>query len=251
VTLEVTVGGGVAWLRLNRPEQRNAISQAMRADLDQALADIDRDQDVRVVVLTGSGSAFCAGADLKESVEGSSGNALTSKPVTQSLDRVGKPVIVAVNGAAVGGGLELALAGDIRIASDTATFALPEVKIGSLPGSGGTQRLVRAVSPALAAKMILTGQTIDAATALEAGLVSDVVARADLDALAAGIAETVAANAPLSLGAAKIALRAALGAGSSGTELERALWRFLSGTADREEGRSAFRERRPPRFSGS
>ncbi len=234
--LLVTREAGIGWVRLNRPEQRNAIDSAMRSALADAFADLDADDAVRVVVLTGEGTAFCAGVDLKE------GAPPGATPVSDALDRFEKPVLAAINGAAVGGGLELALAADMRIASSTATFALPEVKIGSLPGSGGTQRLQGAV----VAKLLFTGEPIGAEEALRGGLVSDVVLPEDLPALAERIASSVAANAPLSLRAAKRALRAAPG----GRELERELWTELATTADRAEGRAAFREKRAPRFTG-
>jgi enoyl-CoA hydratase/carnithine racemase len=246
-TLLTSQDAGVAWLRLNRPDQRNAISLSMRSALEETLAALDADDAVRVVVLTGMGSAFCAGVDLKE-VGGAAGP-LEAKPVTFALERFGKPVVAAINGPAVGGGFELALACDVRIASTSATFALPEVKLGSLPGSGGTQRLARATSIAVAAKLVFTGDPIDSAEALRCGLVSDVVEPTGLLPLADSIARAIAANAPLSLRAAKIALRAQQGDG--GLAVERALWAFLSKTNDRQEGRAAFREKRPPRFEGS
>jgi enoyl-CoA hydratase/carnithine racemase len=238
---------GVAWLTLNRPAQRNAISFALRAALEETLAALDEDDTIRVVVLTGAGSAFCAGVDLKEAPPAS--DPLETKPITFALDRFGKPAIAAINGPAVGGGLELALAADLRIAASTATFALPEVKLGSLPGSGGTQRLAHAASAAVAAKMVFTGAPIDSAEALRCGLVSDVVEPDALRPFAESLAGAIAANAPLSLRAAKIALRAQRGT-DTGVGVERALWAFLSTTSDRAEGRAAFREQRPPRFEG-
>ena len=246
-TLLASQDSGVAWLRLNRPDQRNAISLSMRSALEETLAALDADDTVRVVVLTGMGSAFCAGVDLKEA--GIAAGPLEAKPVTFALERFGKPIVAAINGPAVGGGFELALACDLRVASTSATFALPEVKLGSLPGSGGTQRLARATSVAVAAKLVFTGEPIDSAEALRCGLVSDVVEPAGLVPLADSIARAIAANAPLSLRAAKIALRAQQGDG--GLAVERALWAFLSKTDDRQEGRAAFREKRPPRFEGS
>lgn len=244
----LTREGGVGWICLNRPEKRNAISQAMRQSLDDALAALDADDEIRVAVIIGAGPAFCAGVDLTEARDG--GHALDARPVTSALDRFGKPLLAALNGLAFGGGLELALAADLRIASTAARFALPEVTIGSLPGSGGTQRLSRAASPAVAARMILTGEPIDAEEALRCGLVSDVVEPDELTPLAERIATRIAANAPLSLRAAKLALRAAQQDGG-GLALERALWGLLSVTDDRAEGRAAFREKRPPRFAGS
>jgi enoyl-CoA hydratase/carnithine racemase len=251
VTLLVERDRGVALVTLNRPDQRNAISTAMRADLARTFDELDADPDVRVAVLTGAGVAFCAGVDLKEGAAAAVvGAALTTPPVVRPFELFAKPLIAAVNGAAVGGGLEIALAADIRIASENATFALTEVRIGSLAGSGGTQRLARAIAPSLAATMVFSGEPIDAETAFKAGLVSQLVPADELVAAARGLAERIAANAPLSLRAAKVALRAATEPSQENLALERSLWAQLSTTADREEGRAAFRERRPPRFKG-
>jgi E-phenylitaconyl-CoA hydratase len=248
--VEVRCESGVGWLVLNRPERRNAISLAMREQLREQLERLNDDDAVRVVVLTGAGSAFCAGVDLTErNPRPATAEALQSKPVAAPLRQFDKPILAAINGPAVGGGLELALAADLRIASSNATFALPEVKLGSLAGSGGTQQLIRAMPPAVARKAIFTGEPFDAETALRYGLVSDVLEPQGLLAGAEQIAGQIAANAPLSLRAAKIALATAESL-SGGQMLERALWGLLSLTADREEGRAAFRDRRPPHFSG-
>jgi enoyl-CoA hydratase/carnithine racemase len=242
---------GVALVTLNRPEQRNAVSTAMRADLARVFDELDADPDIRVAVLTGAGTAFCAGVDLKEgSPAASAAAALTTPPVVRPFELFTKPLIVAVNGAAVGAGLEIALTADIRIASDAAKFALTEVRIGSLAGSGGIQRLARAIAPSLAATMIFSGEPIDAESAFYSGLVSQLVPAEDLVPTARDLAERIAANAPLSLRAAKVALRAAMEPSKENLALERSLWAQLSTTADREEGRAAFRERRPPRFTG-
>ena len=248
-TIGYAVRDGVAWITLQRPEQRNAIDRATRALLAQAFASAEADAVVRAIVLTGAGSAFCAGVDLKEAAA-PDGGAVPDR-LTAPLDSATKPVLAAINGPAAGGGFELALAADLRIASSTASFSLPEVSIGSLPGSGGTQRLVRATTPARALRMLFTGQPIDAATALEWGIVSDVVAPDALIPLATTLATRIAANAPLSLQAVKRAARAADDMPlSAGLALERSLWSALAKTADRAEGRAAFRERRPPKFSG-
>lgn len=238
-SLLVTRAAGVGWIRLNRPEKRNAIDHATRIALEAAFAELDADPSIRVVVLTGEGSAFCAGVDLTDAP---AVGPLEAKPLVAPLDDFTKPVLAAVNGPAVGGGFELALACDMRIASETATFSLPEVRLGSLPGSGGTQRL----SGAVAAKLLFTAEPIDAREALRAGIVSDVVPTDELLPLAEHLATRVALNAPLSLQAAKRAFRAA----PDGRELERELWAFLSTTADRAEGRAAFRDKRPPKFTG-
>jgi len=249
----VSTESGVGWVRLNRPRARNAISTSMRGLLSEAFAQLDADDDVRVAVITGVGEAFCAGVDLKETSAAPQGHPLTSpvQPVSAPLERFRKPLVAAINGAAIGGGMELALVADMRIASTTARFALPEVRIGSLPGSGGTQRLMHAVSPALAGEMILTGEPIEGERALSAGLVSALTAPEELMGAASALALKVAANAPLSLRAAKLALRAAgEHALVTGLALERALWGTLAASEDRQEGRTAFRERRPARFLG-
>lgn len=243
---------GVGWIRLNRPERRNAISRELRHALDATLAGFDADDDIRVAVITGAGSAFCAGVDLNEAgPQPARLDALAARRVSAALDSFSKPILAAINGPAIGGGFELALAADLRIASSAATFALTEVKIGSLPGSGGTQRLIAATSAAVANKLIFTGEPIDAETAFRCGLVSDVVAPDGLLTLATRIAGAIAANAPLSLRAAKLALRAARPNENAGLTVERALWGLLAATDDRAEGRAAFRERRPPHFKGS
>lgn len=249
-TILVESESGVAWVRINRPDRRNAISAAVRSDLDAAFGALEADNGVNVVVLTGVGTAFCAGVDLAEGSPDGHVLAAATKRVSDPLDRFTKPVIAAINGPAVGGGLELALAADIRIAAASSVYALPEVKLGSLPGSGGTQRLPQLVSPSTAARMILSGETIDAAEALRIGLVSNVYSDDAFGAAAAELASTIAANAPLSLRAAKLALRAAQQP-ARGLDLERQLWALLATTSDREEGRAAFRERRPPRFTGN
>ena len=244
---------GVAWLTLNRPAKRNALNLALRGALDQSLAELAADDGVRVVVLTGAGTAFCAGADLSDAPPSTRHPmAEPGRPVAQSLAAFGKPVIASVNGPAFGGGLELALACDLRVAARGATFALPEVRIGSLPGSGGTQRLVRAIGPAVAARMLLSGEPLSAAEALRTGLISDLVEPDELAGFTGSLARTISGNAPLSLLAAKQCLAAAGQAPlSAGLELERALWTLLATTEDRREGRAAFRERRTPRFTGN
>lgn len=249
-TLAVESDGGIARVTLNRPEKRNAIDRATALALDEAFARLAADAAVRVVVLSASGPAFCAGADLKDARPADVGSVLggSARRITAALDDFPKPVIAAVNGPAYGGGCELVLAADIRIASTAASFCLPELRIGTLPGSGGTQRLVAAVGSAVAAKMLFTGEPLDAAEALRVGLVSDVFAPDALLAEAYALAERVATSAPLSLLAAKQALAAA--GSASGNQLERALWALLATTKDRAEGRAAFGERRSPRFTG-
>lgn len=248
----VEVEGRVGIVRLNRPESRNAINAEMRSDLEAAFEALREHGDVRVVVLIGNGRAFCSGVDLKEQeVEPVGPASVLSgrlRSVTSSLDRFPKPVLAAVNGAAYGGGCELALAADMRVCSTTARFCLPEARIGSLPGSGGTQRLARAVPSAIAAKMLFLGEPLEADEAHRYGLVSAVFGPDELFAEAQKIAERVAHNAPLSLLAVKQALAAA--SPLPALPLERALWVGLAATVDRAEGRRAFREGREPEFEG-
>jgi E-phenylitaconyl-CoA hydratase len=245
--LDISVDDMVALVTLNRPDKRNAINDEMRAELTDAFARFDADPALRVVVLTGAGSAFCAGGDLSASTAPD-----PNRPrIVEPLDQFSKPVVAAINGLAYGGGLELALACDLRIASSAARFALPEVRIGSLPGSGGTQRLPAVVGPTLAAQMILTGEPIDAPRALAAGLVSQLCEPDQLLATALGHARTIARNAPLAVIAGKRALRAAAGMHDlERLDLERNLFNALASTEDRNEGRRAFREKRQPVFKG-
>jgi (E)-benzylidenesuccinyl-CoA hydratase len=244
---------GFAFVILDRPAKRNALTLSMRAALAEALTELDEDDAIQVVVLTGAGGAFCAGVDLAEGAAAIDSNAASEgpPPVTAPLDGMRKPVIAAIDGPAMGGGLELALACDIRVASERATFGLPEVRIGSLPGSGGIQRLWRAVPAGVAARMALSAEPIGAQQALAVGLVSDVTSPEELAAVVTSLATRIAANAPLSLLAAKKSLRAAAELPlSAGLALDRSLWVSLASTEDRAEGRAAFREGRPPRFRG-
>jgi enoyl-CoA hydratase/carnithine racemase len=256
-TLEITREASVACLTLNRPDKRNAIDDATRDALAEAFAGFDADAAIRVVILTGAGSAFCAGVDLATpgnvAVQSSTAaSPIVTRPrLTAALDAYSKPVIAALNGVAVGGGLEIALACDIRIAAAGAKFGLTEARIGSLPGSGGTQRLVGAVGRTLAAQMLLTGELIPAERALAAGLVSELHAPDALMGRAFALAKIIAENAPLSLIAIKKALRAATDLPlAAGFELERSLYGALALTQDRQEGRKAFREKRKPSFQG-
>jgi enoyl-CoA hydratase/carnithine racemase len=240
----------VARITLNRPDKRNAIDPPTYDALAQTFSGFDADGDIRVVVLTGAGTAFCTGSDL--SVQSANATPLVPRRrLAGPFETFEKPIVAAINGYAIGGGLEIALACDIRIAATTAQFGLTEVKIGSLPGSGGTQRLPLAIGPALAAQMIMTGELIQAERALSAGLISELCEPDRLVERAMAIAAAIAGNAPLSIKAAKRILRAATDDRiAAGLELERTLFNELAQTEDREEGRRAFRERRPPQFKG-
>ncbi len=238
--------GAIAVVTFNRPEKRNALDVAARAMLASVFAELEAAAEVRCVVLTGAGTAFCAGTDLSG---GAPPATLVSAPLVAPVADFTRPVIAAVNGPAVGGGFEFALASDLRIASDSATFALPELRIGSLPGSGGTQRIFRALPAAVAATVLYAGRALSAADAERYGLVSEVHPVDRLLDAAVALAEQIATAAPLSLVAAKRAARVALES-TGGLELERTLWAELAATEDRQEGRAAFREKRPPNFTG-
>ena len=243
---------GIAWIALNRPEKRNALNPEARQLLATAFENAAADDDVRVAVLTGNGGAFSAGVDLSESTSDERHVlARDQAPVTAPLDVFPKPVIAAIDGPAVGGGFELALAADMRVATRRSFFALTEVQIGSLPGSGGTQRLFSAVPAAVAWHLILSGDRLPAQRAYDVGLVSHLTDDTTFRAEVVELAARVASAAPLSLRAAKLAGRAGLSdARAPGMALERSLWAFLSTTEDRAEGRAAFREKRPPDFKG-
>jgi E-phenylitaconyl-CoA hydratase len=257
--LDIKQDSGLACVTLNRPEKRNAIDDATRDELTATFARLDADAAVRVVILTGAGTAFCAGVDLSTpgNVAVQQGAAASATPIvtrprlTAPLDTFSKPVIAALNGVAIGGGLEMALACDIRIAATGARFGLTEARIGSIPASGGTQRLVGAVGRTFAAQMLFTGELISAEQALAAGLITELHAPDALMGRAMALAKAVAENAPLSLIAIKKALRAATDLPlAAGFELERALYGTLTTTQDRDEGRKAFREKRKPDFQG-
>lgn len=246
--------GAVAVITLNRPDKRNALDATLRSALIAALADVERDDAVRVIVITGAGEkAFVAGADLAELAARTVAEQallMTQPRVFDALAAVRRPVIAAVNGACLGGGLELALACDVRIAAQGATFGAPEVRLGLIPGGGGTQRLPRIVGTGAAMRLALTGEAIDAAEALRIGLV-DEVAAGDAVARAVAVAERIAANSPVAVRAAKEAIRTALSMPlEQGLRAEAALFLLAFASPDRAEGISAFLEKRPARFSG-
>jgi enoyl-CoA hydratase/carnithine racemase len=241
-------------LTLNRPDKLNAIDGAMLDALDEALGEIERDPGIRAVILTGAGRAFCAGADIKEwtaltPLEFAHSWGLRGHALFDRLAALPPPVIAAINGIAFGGGLELALCADLRIASEQARLGLPEVTIAALPGWGGTQRLPRLIGPGRAKHMILTGQPIEAARAEAWGLVSEVVAAESLPARASELAAQIAANAPLAVQASKRLIDAALPLTPAST-LESHAGALCGGAEDAKEGRASFLERRPPRYQG-
>jgi len=247
----------IATITLNRPAALNAIDPETATQLHAAWHEVSTRKDVRVGILTGAGDrAFCAGADLKKTMpppesfaELHFGSQAEFPPISKL--QTPKPMIAAINGLALGGGLELAMVCDIRIAADTATFGFPEVGLGSIPGGGGTQRIVRAIGQSDAMLMLLTGERIDAEEALRIGLVSRLVPASEVAAAAHSIASRIAANAPLAVVAAKkladVGGELSLAAG---LELEQQAFGNLRNSEDRIEGRRAFAEKRKPRFQG-
>lgn len=247
---------GIAWITLNRPEAMNALSMAVRAALPAAIRAAEADPEVRVLVLRGAGErAFCAGADIKEFVEVPSPPEYRQQRVHDSwiaaFDQTRKPIIASIHGVCLGGGLEIALACDIRIAAEDALFGLPETSLGIMTGVGGSQRLPRVVGMGAALDMILTGERIAAARAREIGLVTRVVPRAELHAATAALAAHLAARPPLAMAFAKEAVRSAMDLPlRDGMRLEVDLLTHLLNTEDRLEAARAFREKRPARFNG-
>ena len=249
------VRGRAAVVTVNRPDKRNALNQQVRAGLKAAFERARDDAAVRVVVLTGAGDkAFIAGADISE-FEGRTPvdqwRSMSDGPVFDAPERCPKPVIAAVNGFCLGGGMEISLACDIRIASSAAKFGQPEVNLGIIPGGGGTQRLPRTVGLGAALRLILTGDMIDAAEAHRIGLVSEVTEPAQLMTRALAIAETIASKSPVAVAAAKESTRAALSLPlEDGLRMERSLFALCFASDDKVEGVKAFLEKRPASFPG-
>jgi len=256
-SVEINVENRIATITLNRPEAMNSVDPEMRALLHRTWDRIRTDDEIWVAIITGAGEkAFCTGTDLKKSMPTNETFArqMFARPHSDALIaglNTDKPLIAAVNGYAMGGGMELALACDIRICSQNAQFALSEVKVGSMPGSGGTQRLPRFVGMSDAMLMLLTGDRADADEALRIGLVSKVVPQAELLATARSIAERIAANAPLSVRAVKRMVQQGQDMPlSHALDAERYVFGLLFNSEDRIEGRKAFAEKRKPRYKG-
>lgn len=251
----------VALITLNRPEAMNAMNGELSRALSESLQRVEDDPDVRVGILTGNGRAFCAGADLKERARTGDGGGAAGSTVQAFIDapsqtpfykrHAGKPMIAAVNGYCLAGGMELALTCEIRIASTGASFGLPEIVRGFFPGAGGPQRLPRMIPQALAMEMILTGDPIDAETALRAGLVSHVVPDDELLPTAKRLAVRIADHAPLAVRAVKeLALSAQDMTLEQSLRFGSALRWIIGQTEDAKEGPRAFAERRDPNYEG-
>lgn len=253
-TLLVDTEDRIALITLNRPDVRNAINAQVQFDLRAALADLRDDDTVGVVVITGAGDrAFAAGADIGQLQHYDLHTGLTSsmQRLYDQLEAFEKPTIAAVNGYALGGGCELAMACDLRIAAATARFGLPETNLSVLPGAGGTQRMSRLVGVGLAIDLILTGRMLDAGEALSAGLVTRVTEPDQLLATAREVAASILAKGPLAVRLAKLVIRTGMDADRrTGLVVEQLAQSLLYTTADKREGAESFLAKRTPEWSG-
>jgi enoyl-CoA hydratase len=259
-TLQLDIAGPIATLTLHRPEVLNAINAVMFDEFEHLFTTLAADPAIRVLILTGSGDrAFAAGADIRALAEtaAASGRAAAQRGhhvfglIDSTLAAAGKPVLAAINGVALGGGCELALACTLRIASEKARLGFPEVKLGLIPGYGGTQRLPRLIGPSSALRLMLSGQPVDAAEALRLGLVDEVAPAADLLPRAHALASTIASMAPLAIaGVLESVARGANEPLDQALSTEAHIFGRLCGTADKQEGLAAFLSKRPPTWTG-
>lgn len=244
----------IALVRLNRPKVLNALSTDLMQELVDCMLSLDKNPDVRVIILTGSDRAFAAGADI--------GQMATATPIDQINDQrfrtwemlklITKPIIAAVNGFALGGGCELAMSCDLIIAGDEAKFSQPEIKIGTIPGAGGTQRLTRAIGKSKAMMMVLTGDMIDAKTAYQWGLVAKVVPSNTLLQETFELAKTISERAPVAIRLAKEAVNKSYEMTlKDGMDFERRNFYLTFASADQKEGMKAFVEKRNPTYNGN
>lgn len=254
-TLDVSIADGVATIVVSRPEVLNALSSQVFADLHEATARLRDDPAVRVVVITGAGDrAFVAGADIKE-FEGLDANRATTRTadgmrVYDNLRRLPQPVVAAINGYALGGGMLLAMACDIRIAADTAEFGYPEIRLGVFPATGGTVLLNRLIGPAAARAICLLGERFPAGRAYELGLVTKVVPKAGLSAEVRRVCDLLKGYSPVALRELKAVLNASLEDGfDAARDVETRAYAELFRHGDVKEGARAFLEKRPPRFA--
>jgi len=255
-TLFCEIEDQIATVTLNRPQVLNALNTQVFDDLKYVFMKLAEDDEVRVILITGSGEkAFAAGADIAELVDVNrlAGQALSRRghSIFRQIETCGKPVIALINGFALGGGCELALACTMRIAADTARLGQPEARLGLIPGYGGTQRLPRLIGPSATLKLLLTGEKIDASEALRLGLVDEVVPAAELSSRGRQLARSILAMAPMAVtGCLEAVFRGADRDLEAALRLESRIFGRLCGTADKAEGTQAFLEKRPPVWTG-
>ncbi len=255
-TILLEVQNNIATITLNRPEAANAFSKNMLHNLKEILSEIKYDQNIRTVIITGAGEkVFCAGADLKErstmsQVEVKQTVSLI-RQVVNDVEQLPMPVIAAINGAAFGGGLELALACDIRVAADTAKVGLTETSLAIIPGAGGTQRLTRLIGIGKAKELIYTARRVNAHEAKELGIIEHVIPVEELLNKAIQIAERIAENGPIAVNQAKIAINRGIEVDlQTGLQIEQMAYAITIPTKDRIEGLTAFKEKRKPVYKG-
>jgi len=255
--IRTEMDGDVLVVTLHRPEKLNAMTHQMRIDLLDCVRRAEDDDAVRAIVFTGHGDkAFCAGANIPElaerTVASEMGNAATlRKELPTTVERLAKPTVAAINGHCYGAGLEFSLGCTIRIASENALMGQPEIKLGQIPGSGGTQRLHRFVGLAWAMQLVLTGEAVDAETARSIGLVTEVTTQTEVLGRAKELAHALGSKAPLAFVAGRDAvLRSTESDLITGIDYERKLYAMLMATEDRDEGLAAYREKRPPVYKG-
>jgi enoyl-CoA hydratase len=253
--VRISRADGVSVITIDRPDKRNALDRATRRQLLQAFTDMREDPKVRVVVLTGTGKAFVAGADVSEFVGRKPmdilGELLHEPSIFEAADALPKPLIAMINGYCLGSGNELAMACDIRIASEEAKFGQPEVNLGMMPGGGATQRLPRLVGFGKALSIMYTGQILDSTEALRVGLVDVVVPARQLEERTMTLARVIATKSPIALAMIKEATRASLRAPlDDGVRHEQSLASVIFSSRDMQEGVKAFLEKRQPRFTG-
>lgn len=249
--LESKPANGVRLLQLNRPKALNALSNSLIKEMNQALVRAENDTSVKCILITGSGRAFAAGADIKEMRSLTVSDAFGQNDIAKwsEITRIRKPTIAAVNGFALGGGCELAMMCDILYAAESAVFGQPEIKLGIIPGAGGTQRLTRALGKAKAMDIILTGKNFNAREAYEWGLAARVLPDEQLLPEAVKAASKIASYSGIAVMAAKESVNEAFETSlSSGVKFERRLFHMLFGTHDQKEGMAAFEDKREPFF---
>ena len=255
--IQTQMDDGLLMVTLHRPEKLNAMTHQMRVDLLDCVRQAEENDAVRAIVFTGHGDkAFCAGANIPElserTLRSEMGSAATlRKELPTAVERLAKPTVAAINGHCYGAGLEFALGCTIRIASDNAMLGQPEIALGQIPGSGGTQRLYRFVGLAWAMQMVLTGEPVSAHSAREIGLVTEVTCQEDLLGRARELAGLLGSRAPMAFVAGRDAvLRSTETDLLTGIDFERKLYAMLMATEDRDEGLSAYREKRAPHYKG-
>ena len=242
---------GIAKITFNRPDALNALNNQTRLEFRNAMKEVEKDNDIKVLIITGAGRAFIAGSDIKELKSTTPLEAHNITRLGQIIENLEKPVIAAVNGFALGGGCEIAMACDILIASEKAKFGQPEVNIGVIPGGGGTQRLQRVVGVYKAKELIFTGDIIDAKEAERIGLVNKVVAPEELETVVKELAKKIAAKSSAAIRLAKAAINRGMQTNlETGLAYERELYSLSLTTEDKAEGIEAFIEKREPKYKG-